>query len=409
MSMSVDERVVRMEFQNGQFEKAAKESMQTLQQLNSNLKFDGAAKGFKDLEVAATNCDLSSIASAVEDLSNRFSTLGVMGMSVLQNLTNQAVEAGKRMLASVTTDQISAGWQKYESQTASVQTLMNSTGKSMEEIQGYLDKLMWFSDETSYGFADMTSALAQMTTTGGDIEKLIPLIMGMANATSFAGKSNNEFQRSIYNLAQSYGTGNLQLMDWKSLDLAGTSSVQLKESLIKAAEEMGIIEKGAVTVSNFAETLKDKWATKEVMEKGFGYFAEMSELAYQMVQDGTVDTATEAYEILGETYDTVSLRAARAAQEAKTFGEALAATQDAVSTGWMKTFDIIFGNYKEAKELWSGLAETLWELFASGAHERNAMLEEWKELGGRDSAINSVKNLFERIDVGSSTHSGSFP
>lgn len=397
MSMSVDERVVRMEFQNGQFEKAAKESMQTLQQLNSNLKFDGAAKGFKDLEVAATNCDLSSIASAVEDLSNRFSTLGVMGMTVLQNLTNQAVEAGKRMLASVTTDQISAGWQKYESQTSSVQTLMNATGKSMEEIQGYLDKLMWFSDETSYGFADMTSALAQMTTTGGDIEKLIPLIMGMANATSFAGKSNNEFQRSIYNLAQSYGTGHLQLMDWKSLDLAGTSSVQLKESLIKAAEEMGVIEKGAVNVSNFAETLSDKWATKEVMEKGFGYFAEMSELAYQMVQDGTVDTATEAYEILGEKYDTVSLRAARAAQEAKTFGEALAATQDAVSTGWMKTFDIIFGNYVEAKELWSGLAETLWELFASGAHERNAMLEEWKELGGRDSAINSVKNLFEGL------------
>lgn len=398
MSASVDERIVQMKFENGQFERAAKESLGTMQKLKNGLNFEGAVKGIAEVEKSVRSFSLDAMGSAIQSVTDKFTALDAVGFRVITRLTDQAINFGKKMIASLTTDQISSGFSKYEQQTSYVQTLMNATGKTIDEIDGYLAKLMWFSDETSYGFTDMASALSQMVTVGGNIDTLTPLLMGVANATAFAGKGAQEYSRIMYNLSQSYAAGYLTYQDWKSVEQAGGASVQLKESLIEAAEQLNIIEKGSVTLGNFSETLtKDKWATREVMEKGFGMFAEMSEMAYQMVQSGEVETATEAYEILGQTYDNVAFKAARSAQEAKTFGEAIDATKDAVSSQWMETFKIIFGNYKEAKVLWTDLSNTLWDLFASGGEARNEFFREWKELGGRDSAIQSVKNLFHGL------------
>ena len=256
---------------------------------------------------------------------------------------------------------------------------------------------MWFSDETSYGFADMTAALAQLTSAGGDIDKLVPMITGIANATAFAGKGAAEFSRGIYNLNQSYGAGSLQYIDWRSLELAGIASKELKQTFIDTGIAMGKIKEGEVTIANFSQTLKDKWADTSVMEAAFGKFGEMTEKAYEMVQNGEVDTASEAYAILAEKYNGVAITAAKAAQEAKTFREAIDATKDAVSSGWMKTFELIFGNYEEAKVLWTDLANSMWDAFASGAEARNEMLSEWKELGGRDDLVESFWNTWEAI------------
>ena len=152
---------------------------------------------------------------------------------------------------------------------------MNATGKSIDDVNGYLDKLMWFSDETSYGFTDMTAALAQMTSSGGDIDDLIPLITGVANATAYAGKGAAEFSRAMYNLNQSYGSGNLQYMDWRSLELAGVAGQELKQIFIDTAISLGHLTKEGktadgtlVTIGNFGTTLKDKWASTKVMEAG---------------------------------------------------------------------------------------------------------------------------------------------
>ena len=210
------------------------------------------------------------------------------------------------MAKSLSIDQVTAGWTKYEQKTSSVQTIMNATGKSIDDVNYYLDKLMWFSDETSYGFTDMTAALAQMTSTGGNIENLIPLITGVANATAYAGKGAGEFSRAMYNLNQSYGAGSLQYMDWRSLELAGVASKELKEAFISVGEEMGKIEKGSVTIGNFGTTLKDKWADTEVMEKAFGKFSEMSEEVHSLVEAGEFDTASAAMEHLSGKYDGIS-------------------------------------------------------------------------------------------------------
>ena len=396
MSTEIDQRIVEMKFDNKNFERNVSTSMNTLEKFKQSLKFSGATKGIEEIEKESSKFNLDKMEKAADAVEVKFSAMSVAAIAAISRIVNAATDAGVKLIKSLSVDNIAAGWEKYADKTESVQTIMNATGKSIDEVNGYLDKLMWFSDETSYGFNDMTKAIAQMTSSGGKIENLIPLVTGVANATAFAGKNAEVFSRVMYNLNQSYSTGALKYIDWKSLEMAGVASEQLKQVLIDTAIELGTIKEGEVTIGTFGETLKKDWATTEVMEKGFGYFAEMSETAYKMVKDGVVETATEAYRLLAKEYNTTSLKAAKAAQEAKTFNEVIAATKDAVGSKWMKTFELIFGNYDEAKRLWSDLAEEMYTVFAEGGNTRNALLGEALQTGLqqlRDEGLPSIGDL----------------
>lgn len=375
MSQEVDERVVEMRFDNAQFEKNVHQTMQSLEKLNDSLRLDGAENGFEKISDASAKVDFDEMQGALDDLSGKFSAVEVMGVAALSHITRQAVDTGEKLVKSLSLDQVTSGWNKYAQKTASVQTIMNATGKSIAKVNGYLSKLMWFSDETSYSFTDMTQSLGQLTASGGDIEKVIPMIMGMANATAYAGKGASEFSRVIYNLNQSYSQGYLSLMDWKSVELAGVATAELKKQIIETGVALGKIKEGDVTVGTFSSTLSKKWADKEVMETAFGKFAEFSEAVKKMVDANPGMLASQAIDALADKYDEVTVKAFKAAQEAKSFSEAVDATKDAVSSGWMETFDILFGNYEEAKGFWSDLAEEFWNMFAGGAAGRNNWLK----------------------------------
>ena len=409
MSTTVDERVVSMQFDNGQFERNASQSMSTLDKLKKALKFEKTAESLDTLSEATKRLDFSPMVDGLETVEEKFSAMEVIAVTTLVNITNSVVNTGKQLAKSLSVDQIASGWGKYNQKIQSVQTIINSTGMSLEEVNDILSQLMWFSDETSFSFTDMTQALAQMTASGGKVEKLIPLITGIANATAFAGKGANEFSRAIYNLNQSYGAGYLNYTDWRSLELAGVDSKTLKQVIIDTGVAMGKIKKGKVTVSNFSQTLKSKWADISVMEAAFGRFSELSQAAYELVKNGEVkltdgtifkadvETASDAIDLLADKFDSIASTAFMAAQEYKSFSDAISATKDAVSSGWMKTFDIIFGNLEESKELWTDVGDALWEVFAKGAKARNEMLQGWKDLGGRNSLIQSFWNVWESV------------
>ncbi|MGM9968903.1 MAG: hypothetical protein ACI35S_00735 [Anaeroplasma sp.] len=398
MSTTVDQKVVSMEFDNRRFERNVKTSLKTIDKLKKSTNFDESAKSLNNFNKAANDVDMSKLSKSVESVQVKFSGLQVIAMTALSNITTSAMNAGKRMIESLSIDNLTYGWTKYEQKTSSVQTLLNSTGKSIDEVNGYLNKLMWYSDQTSYGFTDMTSSLAQLTSSGGDIEKLIPMIEGIANATAFAGKGAAEFSRVIYNLNQSYSAGYLQYMDWKSLDLAGVTSKQLKQTLIDAGIELGKISEGQVTIDNFAQTLSDRWADTEVMEMAFGKFAELTEKAYALMEENPALTINQAMEQAAVGLDEISVKAFQAAQEYKSFADVVSATKDAVSSGWMQTYELIFGNYEEGKKLWTTIGETFYDIFASGAEVRNSVLEEALAKSGWDKLIDQgIKNGDEYI------------
>lgn len=390
---NVEERIVEMRIDNQKFESGAKQTITTLEKLEKAMHLKGDSSALNELSQQVSKFDASPMTSGIEKVHASFSALEVAGLRVISNLTDSVYNFTAKTIKGLTTDQITAGYDKYDEKTASVQTIMNSTGKSIEEVNEYLNQLMWFSDETSFSFTEMTSALANMTSTGADISKVIPMIMGMGNAVAYAGKSGAEFVRTIRNLNQSYSGGYLTLMDWRSMQLAGTNSKALTETIIKTAEAMGKIKEGEVTLSNFTDTLKDKWADKEVMERAFGYFAEMSVKAKELIDSGQFDNASDAYEYLADQFDDIQSKAALAAQQAKTFKEVIDATKDAVSTGWMTTFEYLFGNYDVATEFWTEVVDRFWEIFAKPGKGRNDVLAVAFGTDGSKGAKNIEKTV----------------
>lgn len=388
MSREVDQRVVEMRFDNAQFEKNTRESIKTLDRLQDKLQFKDVDKGFENIEKAQRNVSFDEMEGALDTLKVKFNALDVMAVAALTNITNKIVNTGERLVKSLSVDQVASGWNKYTEKTSNVQTIMNATGESIDNVNGYLNKLMWYSDETSYSFSEMASALSQMTAAGGDIKKMIPMIMGIANATADAGKTGFAFQSTIRNLTQSYSAGHLQLQDWKSLNLMGTATKALKQELIDTAVEMGKLKEGEVTIATFESTLSNKWADTKVMEKTFEKYASMMEAAYDMVQQNPGMTSSEALEKLSGQYGELAERAALAAQQATSFGQAIDSTKDAVSSSWMKVFETFFGNKEEATETWTELANRLYDIFVPSIDALNERLKEgldtgWKQLNDK--------------------------
>ena len=403
----VHDELVRWTFDNSDFEKKAAQTLTTLQRLEKALHINTVvdiAKGIK----------LDHLAKDVDTVAQKFTAFGIMGKKVLENLADRAQKTGEEFVKSLTIKDAQEGFKKYEEQVGSVQTLMNTTGLTAKEIQKYVDKFAIYSDETSYSLDQMVRAFSQMTTVAdlsgtaadkaNELKKIQDMIIGIANASAFAGKTGQEFSRTIYNLTQSYQTGSLKLMDWRSLQMAGTASKQLMEEMIKAGEDLykqskgkNGFKEGTVTVQNFNDVLKKGVITTEVMENAFGKFGELAVAAAEGVQTGEYETFADAVDALGDSFSELSKKATESAWSAKTFKEAFFSIHDAVSTQWAKTYQIIIGDYEEAKALWSNVAEVLFDIFGQAGIQRNKMLKEWANENGRFFLVASLQNILNSI------------
>jgi len=235
MSTTIDERVVEMRFDNRQFEQNVQTSLSTLDKLKQGLDLDGAAKGLEGLGTAAKKCDLSTLSNSVETVRAKFSALEVMAMTALSNITNSAVNAGKRMLSSFTVEPISTGFNEYELKMGSIQTIMASTGESLDKVNQKLDELNTYSDRTIYSFADMTSNIGKFTNAGVKLDDAVAAIQGVSNVAAVSGANANEASRAMYNFAQALSAGYVKLIDWKSIENANMATVEFKTQLLEAA------------------------------------------------------------------------------------------------------------------------------------------------------------------------------
>lgn len=412
----VDNRVVEMRFDNQQFEQNIAKSTQSLDRLKESLNLEGSAKGLEKLQNVGSNLKLDGVATAVEQISMKFSALEIAGITALTNITNKAVDAGLALTKSLTIDQLTAGWSKYEAKTRSVQTIMSATadewedqGEQMEFVNEQLEKLNWFTDETSYNFTDMTDNIGKFTSTGVDLEKATTAMIGIANAAAESGANAQAASRAMYNFSQALGMGSVKVQDWMSIENANMATKEFKETIIEAAKEVGtlsdagdIIEKvgnyagdANVTFQNFRSTLAAGWFTSDVLIAAlnkYGNFANdlnaaveaTDRSATQLLRDidaykegalnvedvmrGTELSAEEVNDIfakLASTENELGLKAFKAAQEAKTLSDALDATKDAASTAWLNIYELMFGDYLAAKGMWTDFANWLYDTFVS--------------------------------------------
>ena len=414
MSTSIDQRIVEMQFDNGQFERGAKQSIETLDKLDKSLDLRESAKNLTALSDAGKNFSLDGVANGIEVVQQKFTALEIMGITALQRITNQAITTGENLVKSLSLDQIGQGFGKYEQKTTSVQTIVNATGESIDSVSEKLAKLNWFTDETSYNFTDMIANIGKFTSMGIDLDTSVTAMEGIANWAAISGQGVNEASRAMYNLSQAIGVGAVKLMDWKSVENANMATKEFKETAIETAKALGELNaqgktaKGtAVTVENFSSTLSEAWFTSDVLLKTLNKYGEYADQVYTVATEKGLTCAQAMEQVNGETMN-LGERAFKAAQEAKTFTEAIDSVKDAVSTGWANTFEIIFGNYEEAKNMWTDLANDLYDIFAGGAEDRNNFLEEvfaantasidgLDRPSGRELMIQSVANALQMV------------
>lgn len=245
MSKTIDERVVEMRFDNKQFESNVQTSLSTIEKLKKSLDMDGATKGLESIDSAAKKVDMSGLGSAVETVKTRFSALEIMAVTALANITNSVVNTGKQMLHSLTIEPISQGFEEYELKMGSIQTIMMSTGASLEEVNKYLQELNTYSDKTIYSFQDMTSNIGKFTNAGVGLEDAVMAIQGVSNVAAVSGANANEASRAMYNFAQALSAGYVKLIDWKSIENANMATVEFKTQLLESAVACGTLTKTA--------------------------------------------------------------------------------------------------------------------------------------------------------------------
>lgn len=383
MSKTIDERVVEMRFYNKQFESNVQTSLSTIEKLKKSLDMDGATKGLESIDSAAKKVDMSGLGSAVETVKTRFSALEIMAVTALANITNSVVNTGKQMLRSLTIEPISQGFEEYELKMGSIQTIMMSTGASLEEVNKYLQELNTYSDKTIYSFQDMTSNIGKFTNAGVGLEDAVMAIQGVSNVAAVSGANANEASRAMYNFAQALSAGYVKLIDWKSIENANMATVEFKTQLLESAVACGTLTKTAdgmyKTVKGnvidathgFNDSLQDQWMTTEALVGTLRNYA---------------DETTE-----------IGAKAFAAAQDVKTFTQLIDTLKEAVGSGWANTWEILFGDFEEAKELWTGLSQVIGGFIDAQADARNEMLQGWKDLGGRTKLIEALKNAFEGV------------
>lgn len=452
MSTTIDSRVVEMQFDNADFEKNVQTSLGTLDKLKQSLSFSGITDGLDNIGGAIGNINFGVLGDGIEAVSHKMSAWEAIALGALMRVGQQAIDTGEKLVKSLTIDQVTAGFDKYAQKTTAVQTIMSATnstweenaeaigftGTQMEFVAEQLDKLNWFSDETSYSFVDMTSNIGKFTSNGIALTDAVEAMQGISTWAAISGQNTEAASRAMYNLSQAMSVGAVKLQDWKSIENANMATTEFKKTAIETAVNVGKLTQVTdglwrtsagteVTIENFSQTLKDEWFSADVLmqtlsEYGsasvrlseicdeYGTTASQFLLGMDNYQKGT-KTADDIASDLGisleeliplfdelssEEYE-LGVRSFKAAQEAKTFAEAIDATKDAVSTGWMTTFENIFGNYEEAKVLWTDLANALWDVFAASGETRNEILALWKSGGGRNYLIQSFWNLWDAI------------
>ena len=391
---SIDNRVVQMEFDNRQFERGISTSMKSLGLFQNALSgLGGSAKNLNEIDEAANRIDFSPLFAAADAITRKFSFVGTFTDQLIRNLEYRfeaLFGTVIRYTKMMSIDQIGAGFDKYARKTEAVQTIINATGEDIVEVNKVLDKLNKYTDETSYDFVTMTSSIGKFTSAGVDLRVAEDAMEGIANWAAKAGVGPERAASAFYNMSQAIGTGAMKLQDWKSIENLNMATKDVKEQFIQAGVAAGtLVEKTRtvngetktyyetqvaghkaveISVEDFNSSLAQGWLTKDVL------IATMQKYADQTTEFG--------------------LAAYHAAQEAKTFNDAIEATKDAVSTGWLKTFEMVFGNYEEAKVLWTDMANNLWEIFAAPAEARNELLEEWHVGGGYEAFKETIDNIF---------------
>lgn len=379
MSETIDSKVVEMRFDNKDFEANTRTTMSTLDKLKAKLHFPGASKGLEEIGQTAKRVDFSGMSSGIQTVQMKFSALQVMGITALQNITNAAISAGKQLTDAITIDPVKDGFAEYETQMNSVQTILANTqkeGTNVQTVNKALDELNTYADKTIYNFTEMTRNIGTFTAAGVKLDASVSAIKGIANLAAVSGSNSQQASTAMYQLSQALAAGKVQLMDWNSVVNAGMGGQVFQDALIRTSEHLQTGAKAAIEAKgSFRESLQDEWLTTEVLTQTLDQFAtaadtqeEYNAAVKKFVDQGYTQEQAKEMADMAKT-------AGDAATKVKTFSQLIDTLKEALGSGWTKTWQLIIGDFDEAKEVWTKVSDVLGGFINKASDARNAIVE----------------------------------
>lgn len=416
MSKVVDSRVVEMRFDNAQFERNVKTTMSTLDKLKEKLKFSGASKGLDDIEKSAKQVDMSGLGRGVDTIKMKFSAMEVIAMTALSNITTTAMRVGKSIADSLTIDPIKDGFTEYETQMNAVQTILANTqkeGTTVKDVNKALDELNTYADKTIYNFTEMTRNIGTFTAAGVKLDASVSAIKGIANLAAVSGSTSQQASTAMYQLSQALAAGKVQLMDWNSVVNAGMGGQVFQDALIRTSEHLGTGAKEYIEATgSFRNSLEKGWLTTDVLTQTLDQFAtaadtqeEYSEAVKKFVDQGYTQEQAKEMADMAKT-------AGNAATKVKTFTQLIDTLKEALGSGWTKTWQLIIGDFEDAKEIWTKVSDVLSNLINKSSDARNklvkkvmdnpysGLLKSINEVADKASGLQEIVNNVIRGDYG---------
>lgn len=262
---SIDERIVEMRFQNGQFEKGIDTTLSSLDRLKQGLKLENAVSGIEAVGQAAGNMRLDGIAGGVDTIASKFNALGAIGFSVLNNLTTKALSFGAGAISSIL-DPIISGGEKRATNISQAKFMLEGLGVAWEDVAGSIDYAV---KGTAFGLDEAALAASSLSASnvqvGSDMDKALRGISGVAAMTS----------SSYGDIAQVFTTvaGNGRLMA-SELNRVGARGINAAAAL---ADYLGVSESAVREMTSKGEIDFNTFAA--AMDNAFGENAtKMNEL-----------------------------------------------------------------------------------------------------------------------------------
>lgn len=418
MSKDVEQRVVEMRFDNAQFERGIAQSQASLAAFNKSLgELGGSTTGIASFASALKGISFEPINNSIQIGIGKLSALtaALTGVSNIADSIYGKVTGMIRSMSGI--DNLVTGWNKYATKTEAIQTIMAATRKegedsaeAMSRVNKQIEQLAWFADETSYSMNDMTTAVGNFTSAGVDLEVATEGVQGIALWAASAGVSTKKAATAFTQLAQAMGRGVLKRDDWAPLETLNMPTMEFKKQALEIAAELKTLNKEGdkfytlggelVEPEKLRESLKEGWFTTEVMNEIFKRYGAITKKVREISEEEN-KTASQVIQDLKKTGvaagEELSLRAMELGQEAKTFQEAMDSITDAASSKFTDIFESVFGNYLQAKELWTDLANGLYEIFVTPLELVRDAFKSWSEAGGRLRALTAVKNAITEI------------
>lgn len=396
MSTTIENQVVSMQFDNKHFESNVRTSLSTLDKLKQSLKLQNAAKGFENVSSAAKKINLNPISNACQTVGLRFNAMYTMADQALRNITNSVQRTATNMVKAFTIDPIKTGFQEYETQINAVQTILANTqskGTTLDDVNAALDTLNTYADKTIYNFTEMTRNIGTFTAAGIDLDTSVNAIQGIANLAAVSGSNAQQASTAMYQLSQALASGTVKLMDWNSVVNAGMGGQVFQDALKETARVHGVaIDDMIKKEGSFRETLKDGWLTSEILTETLQKFtltteglteAQIEQNRQMLKSKGYTDDQIDKIFELGKT-------ATDAATKVKTFTQMMDTLKESAQSGWTQTWEILIGDFEEAKNLWTTVSDVFSEFIGKSAESRNKLLSGALDNSGWDNFIAKV-------------------